>query len=112
MSKQTSPLGRLAEAEETIELVVFAESPAGCYVNGAALHVHSSPKGVIPASQVPVTAKGKIYEPISGRSGHRRTHRHRPRYRHQVWPCVGPRRFLTPARRLRSALVTCHLGLL
>jgi hypothetical protein len=46
--KQTSPLGQVAE-EETVELVVFAESPAGCYVNGAALQVHSSLKGVIPA---------------------------------------------------------------
>ena len=47
--KQTSPLGQVAEAEETLELVIFAESPAGCYVNGAALQVHSTLKGVIPA---------------------------------------------------------------
>ena len=47
--KQTSPLGQVAEAEETVELVIFAESLAGCYVNGAALQVHSSLKGVIPA---------------------------------------------------------------
>ena len=47
--KQTSPLDQVAEAEETAELVIFAESLAGCYVNGAALQVHSSLKGVIPA---------------------------------------------------------------
>ena len=46
--KQTSPLGQVAEAEEALELVVFAESPAACYVNGAVLPVHSSLKGVIP----------------------------------------------------------------
>ena len=47
--KQTPPLGQVAEADETLKLVVFAESPAGCYVNGTALQVHSSLKGVIPA---------------------------------------------------------------
>jgi hypothetical protein len=47
--KRTSRLGQVAEAEETLERVVFAESPAGCYVNGAASQVPSSLKGVIPA---------------------------------------------------------------
>ena len=47
-----APLGQVAEAEETLELVIFAESPAGCYVNGAALQVHSSLKGVISAYEV------------------------------------------------------------
>ena len=47
--KQTSPPGRAAEAEETVELVVFAESPAGCYVTGAALQVNSGLKAVVPA---------------------------------------------------------------
>ena len=49
--KRTSPLGQVAEAEETVGLVVFAESPAGCYVHGAALQVHSSLKGVIPPNR-------------------------------------------------------------
>ena len=47
--KQTSPLGQVAEAEETVELVVFAESPGGCYVTGAALQVNSGLKAVVPA---------------------------------------------------------------
>ena len=57
-NKQTSPLGQVAEAEETVELVIFAESPAGCYVDGAALQVHSSLMGVTPAYQVRVGMAG------------------------------------------------------
>src|SRR6266516_7391263 len=86
--KQTSPLGQVAEAEQTVGPVVFLASPVTIHLNGAAPKAHRGLKALVRARRAPVTAIGKIYEPISGRSGHRRTHWHRPRYRHQVWPCV------------------------
>jgi hypothetical protein len=48
-TEQTFSPGWVAEAEETVELVVFPEPPARSYVNGAALQVHSNLKAVVVA---------------------------------------------------------------